>query len=75
MLRFWERKIAKEKFYAAKKTWDSKYLVGYLDKVTRLLVLVLSKMIEFVKTFKVKDRNKDENNRLMYRRWYILRKI
>ena len=50
-------------------------MVGYLDKVTRLLVLVLSKMIEFVKTFKVKDRNKDENNRLMYRRWYILRKI
>ena len=50
-------------------------MVGYLDKVTRLLVLVLSEMIEFVKTFKVKDRNKDENNRLMYRRWYILRKI
>ena len=68
-------KNSKRKILCCKKTWDSKYLVGYLDKVTRLLVLVLSKMIEFVKTFKVKDRNKDENNRLMYRRWYILRKI
>ena len=58
MLRFGEIKIAKEKFYAAKKpikVWDvnadnivisnlvktktnSKYLIGYLDKVIRPLV-------------------------------------
>ena len=58
MLRFGETKIAKEKFYAAKKpikVWDvnadnivisnlvktktnSKYLIGYLDKVIRPLV-------------------------------------
>ena len=81
MLRFGETKIAKEKFYAAKKpikVWDvnadnivisnlvktktnSKYLIGYLDKVIRPLVfwvevLILPKMSGYVKTFKIKDK-------------------
>ena len=44
---------------------NSKYLIGHLDKVIRALVLMLSKMSEYVKTFKVKDRDKDKNNKLM----------
>ena len=41
---------------------NSKYLIGYLDKVTRLLVLILPKISGYIKTFKVKDKN----NILMY---------
>ena len=37
---------------------DSKYLIGYLDKVIKPLVLVLPKMIRHAKTFKVKDKEK-----------------
>ena len=44
---------------------NSKYLLGYLDKVTKPLVLILLKMRGYVKTFKVKDRDKDKNNKLM----------
>ena len=40
---------------------NSKYLIGYIDKVIRPLVLVLPKMSGYVKTFKVKDKN----NKLM----------
>ena len=81
MLIFSEKKVAKEKFYGAKKLiniWNvivdnivisklvetktnSKYLIGYL--ILRPLVLILSKMSGYVKTFKVKDRDKDKNNR------------
>ena len=43
---------------------NSKYLIGYLDKVIRSLVLILPKMIGYVKTFKVKDGDKDKNNKL-----------
>ena len=81
MLRFGERKIAKEKFYASRKPitiWDvnvnnivisklartkpnSKYLVGYLDKYIRPLVLIMPKMSGYVITFKVEDKS----NKLM----------
>ena len=44
---------------------NSKYLTGYLDEVIRPLVLILSKMSGYVKTFKVKDGDKDKNNKLM----------
>ena len=44
---------------------NSKYFIRYLDKVIRLLVLILPKMSGYVKTFKVKDGDKDENNKLM----------
>ena len=77
MVRFGEREIAKEKFYAAKKLikiWDVnvhnivilklvniktivKYLIRYLDKGIRALVLIMSKMSGYVKTFKVEDKN------------------
>ena len=40
---------------------NSKYLLGYLDKVIRSLFLILPKMIGHAKTFKVRD----ENNKLM----------
>ena len=39
--------------------------IGYLDKVMRPLVLILLKMSEYVKTFKVKDGDRDKNNKLM----------
>ena len=77
MLRFGETKIAKEKFYAAKKTikiWsvnldnlviskliktktNSNYLIGYLDKDIRSLVLIMPKMTGYIETFKVKYKN------------------
>ena len=37
-----------------------KYLIGYLDKCIRLLVLILPKMSMYVKAFKVKDGDKDK---------------
>ena len=80
MVKFGERKIAKETFYAAKrliKLWNvnvdniviselvkkknSKYLIGYLDKTMRPLVLKMPKMSGYVKAFKVKE----ENNKLI----------
>ena len=42
-----------------------KYLIGYLDIGIRLLVLIMPKMSGYVKTFKVKDDNKDKNKKLM----------
>ena len=40
-------------------------MIGYLDKVIRPLVLIMPKMSGYVKTFKVKDVDKDKNNKLM----------
>ena len=40
-------------------------MTGYSGKVIRLLVLKLPKMHGYVKTFKVKNGNKDENNKVM----------
>ena len=34
---------------------NSKYLIGYLDKARRPLVLIIPKIIGYVKTFKVKE--------------------
>ena len=44
---------------------NSKYLIGYLDKVMKLLVLIMPKMSGYLKTFKIKDETKDKNNKLM----------
>ena len=44
---------------------NSRYLIGYLDKVISPLVLILPKMSEYGRTFKVKARNKNSNNILM----------
>ena len=40
-------------------------MIGSLDKIIRPLVLVLPKASRYVKTFKVKIRDKDTNNELM----------
>ena len=40
-------------------------MTGYLDEVIRPLVLILLKMSRYVKAFKVKDGDKDKNNKLM----------
>ena len=86
MLRFGEKEIAKEKFYASKKPikiWDvnvsniviskliktktnSKYLIGIkFDKAVRPLVLIMPNMSRCVKTFIVKEGDKDKSNKLM----------
>ena len=44
---------------------NSKYLIRYLNKVIRLLVFVLPKMRGYVKTFEVKNRHSNKNNKLM----------
>ena len=38
-------------------------MIGYLDKAVRPLALIMPKMSRYFKTFKVKD--KDKNNKLM----------
>ena len=43
---------------------NTKYFIGYLDKVMRPLVLIMPKMSGYVKAFKVKDGDKDKNNKL-----------
>ena len=45
---------------------NSKYLIEYLDEITKPLVSILSKMSEYVKTYKDKDENK--TNKLMHLR-------
>ena len=42
-----------------------KYLIGYLDKAVRLLVLILCKMSRYVNSSKVKDGDKYKNIKLM----------
>ena len=45
---------------------NSKYLIGIkLDKAIRPLVLIMPKMSGYVKTFKVKEGDNDERNKLM----------
>ena len=44
---------------------SSKYLIGYLGKLIRPLVLVLPKTSGYVKTFKIKQRDRVKNNKLM----------
>ena len=48
-----------------KKQTNSKYFIGYLDKFVRSIVLIYPKISGYVKTFKVKDGDKDKNNKLM----------
>ena len=79
MVRFGDREISKERFYAARRPiriWDVnvddivisklvkaktnfKYLIVYLDKVTRPLVLIMPKISGYVKTFKVEEGNNE----------------
>ena len=40
-------------------------MIRYLDKVKRPLIVTLPKISVYVKTFKVKDRDKNKNNKLM----------
>ena len=44
---------------------NSKYLTGFLDKAIKSLIFIMPKMSEYVKTFKVKDGDKDKNDKLM----------
>ena len=49
---------------------NSKYLIGYLDKVIRLLVSIMPKMSRYVKRFKVKDRDKNKMEILWFEDGY-----
>ena len=40
-------------------------MIGHLGKAIKSLVLIMPKISGYVKTFKVKDGNKDKNNKLM----------
>ena len=40
-------------------------MIGYLDQVVRPLVLILTKMSGYDKTFKVINEDKDKNNKLI----------
>ena len=44
---------------------NCKYLIGYLDKDIRTLVFIMPKMSGCVKTFKIEDRDKVKNNKLI----------
>ena len=44
---------------------NSEYLIGFLDKVTRPLVLVMAKIRGYDKTLKVEDWDKNKNKNLM----------
>ena len=41
-------------------------MIGYLDKAIRQLVLIMPKVSGYVQTLKVKDGDKNKNNKLMY---------
>ena len=43
-----------------------KYLIGYLDKTIRPLVLIMPEISGYVNAFKVEYRDKYKNNKLMY---------
>ena len=66
-IKLWDvnvEKIVISKLVQAKT--NSKSLIGIkFDKAIRPLVLVMPKMSGYVKTFKVKEGDKDENNKLM----------
>ena len=49
----------------AKTETNCKYFIGYLDKTVRPLVLKMPKMSVYVKKFKVKEGDRDKNNKLM----------
>ena len=40
-------------------------MIGYLDQAIRPLSLIMPKMSGYENTFKIKDGNKDKNNKLM----------
>ena len=40
-------------------------MIGYLDKTIRPLILIMPKMNGFIKKVKVKEGDKDKNNKLM----------
>ena len=44
---------------------NSKYWIEYLDKAIRPLVFIMLNTSGYVKTFKVKEVNKDKNNKLI----------
>ena len=66
-IKIWDvnvEKIAISKLIKTKT--NSKYLIGIkVDKAMRPLILIMPKMSRFVKTFKVKEGEKDETDKLM----------
>ena len=49
---------------------NSNYLIGYLDKAIRSLVLIMPKTSGYVKAFKFQDGDKDKNSKLKMIRSY-----
>ena len=44
---------------------NSKYLIGYLNNVIKPLFLILPRLDGYVKTCKIKDKDKYKNNKMM----------
>ena len=66
LIKIWEVNIENIVISKLVKTKTNlKFLTGYLGKAMRPLVLIMSKMSGYVKTFKVKEGDKDKNNKLM----------
>lgn len=64
-IKYWDGEVNNMVISKLVETKDnSSYLIGYIDKVITLLVLILPKMGGHVKTLKVKDGEKDEENKL-----------
>ena len=45
---------------------NSEYLIRYLDKAIKPLVLIMPKISGYVKTFKVKDGDKGKYNKMIF---------
>ena len=52
-----------------------KYLIGYITKVIRPSMLILSKLSGYIKTFEAKDAEKGENSKLMSFRMYLHKRL
>ena len=49
----------------SKRKNNSKYLIGYLDKVIKPLLLIFPKMSGYVETFRGKSGDKNQNSKLI----------
>ena len=45
---------------------NSKYCIRHLDKVIKPLILIMPNRLIYAKTFKVKEGDKDKNNKLIF---------
>ena len=59
------RQKQQKKNFMIQKSTNYKYLIWYLDEIIRSSVLILPRKSGYVKTFNVKNGDKDKNNKLV----------